>query len=234
MIDIHSHIIFGVDDGAKNENEALLILKQASRAGFTDIICTPHYRQIYKSDQKTLVEKISILKGNVKNVNLYLGREVFISEDIIDLLKQGKICTLANSRYLLIELPFRGKIININVFSALLKENGIVPILAHPERYDFVKKEPIETIRQFIKNGWLIQCNYGSLIGQYGFDSMMIIRKLLKEDLVHFLASDIHHSRTIYDDIPKIQRKLKRLISDEKMEEITTLNQQKILKNEII
>ncbi|MDO5557388.1 MAG: capsular biosynthesis protein [Clostridia bacterium] len=236
MVDIHSHIIPKVDDGAKEEKETLLILKQAQKAGFTDIICTPHYRQEYKKSQDEIKKVLENIKADIENYNIriHLGREVYISEDILELLKDNKIGTLANSRYMLIELPFENKIVNISQISYILKENGIIPILAHPERYDFVKKSPEVSVRKFIRNGWLIQCNYGSIIGQYGWKSKFVIKKLLKKGYVHFLASDIHQPKTVYNKMPQIIEKLKKLVSKIKFDEITTINGLKILKNEEI
>ena len=140
MIDFHSHIIPQVDDGSKNLKQTDELINEAVNAGFDKIILTPHYiKTYYESDteQNELwaegIRKI-IEKENL-NLEVYLGNESYLSDDILELLAEKKITTINSSKYLLMEMPLNTK--PINMFSVVykLKEKEIVPIIAHPERY---------------------------------------------------------------------------------------------------
>ena len=138
MIDIHSHLLYGVDDGAKTIDESVDIIRNLYKNGITDIILTPHYIEYssYNSNKKSNLEKLDSLKKKLKeegiNVNLYLGNEIYINNNILSLLKKGEISSLNDSKYLLIELPMSGKYDNyVEIFKELI-ENGYKVILAHP------------------------------------------------------------------------------------------------------
>ena len=164
MIDIHSHILYGVDDGAKTIDESVDIIRNLYKNGITDIILTPHYIEYssYNSNKKSNLEKLDSLKKKLKeegiNVNLYLGNEIYINNNILSLLKNGEISSLNDSKYLLIELPMSGKYDNyVEIFKELI-ENGYKVILAHPERYNTFKKD-INLIYELKNIGVLMQCN---------------------------------------------------------------------------
>lgn len=112
-------------------------------------------------------------------------------------------------------------------------EFKLIPILAHPERYSFIQKEP-EIVYDLIRQGVLMQSNYGSIIGQYGEGAQIIVKKLLKNDMVHFLGSDVHRQNSIYPKIPKVLNELEAIIGEEKIEQITTVNPQLVLENKEI
>ena len=143
MTDIHSHIIFNVDDGSKSVEESLELLKMLKSVGFDNVIMTPHYIEgsEYCSLNREKLEKLAILKEEVKrhhiDINLYLGNEVFINDHIVEGIKEGKIYTLNGSRYLLFELPFHNQIIGLSDIVYEMKVQGLIPILAHPERYSY-------------------------------------------------------------------------------------------------
>ena len=144
MKDIHSHILPGIDDGARNVEESIKLLEKFYDNGVTDIILTPHYiyNSNYNSNNKEKMLLLNEVKKKYKKVNLYLGNEVYISDNIPELIKQNEIFTLNNSKYLLIELPMNSEIKNLDSIIFDIMRNGIIPIIAHPERYSFVQKEP--------------------------------------------------------------------------------------------
>ena len=107
-----------------------------------------------------------------------------------------------------------------------MQQNKIVPVLAHPERYVYVQKEP-ELLYDLVEKGVLIQANYGSIIGQYGNKAQMIVRKMFENNLVHFLGTDVHREKTIYKLIPEI-------IGKERLEELTSINPKLALLNKRI
>ena len=142
-IDIHNHILYGIDDGSKSLEESIEILKQHKEMGFKDIVVTPHYieNSKYTTNNKEKEKILKTLKDKVKGINLYLGNEVFINNNLEELLKKQEISTINNSRYLLIEFPMNQKLKTITNTIYELKIKGIIPVIAHPERYEYVKKD---------------------------------------------------------------------------------------------
>ena len=114
-----------------------------------------------------------------------------------------------------------------------LIQNGYRPIIAHPERYSYVQDE-INYVRELANLGTLFQANYGSVLGMYGNDAKKTLKKLLKDDLISFLGSDVHRTGQIYPKIPKALKKINKIVSTEKLEKLTTLNAQKVLNDEEI
>ena len=167
------------------------------------------------------------------NCSLHLGSEIYITTEIIELIKNGKASTINNTRYVLFELPMNSKPLFAKEVVYRLIENGYKPIIAHPERYGYVQEE-IEYVEELANMGALFQSNYGSIVGMYGSRAQKTIKELLKKDLVSFLGSDVHRTGQIYPKIPKILKKLSKIISDQKLKELTTLNAQKVLNDENI
>ena len=235
MIDIHSHLIPNVDDGAKSPEETIELIKEAREAGITDIILTPHYIiNSYEQNAETLIllkDKLQqiINSENIK-VNLHIGMEVYITDNLVEILKQNKILTLAGSKYLLMELPLNTNVQYLDMVIFKLIENNIIPIIAHPERYKFVQEDPSK-VRELIESGCLIQSNIGSILGIYGKKAKKTIKYLLKNDLINFIATDTHRKNTIYHLLEKGIKKIEKITGKEKAEELTNLNVQKILNN---
>ena len=235
MIDIHSHLIPNVDDGAKSPEETIELIKEAREAGITDIILTPHYIiNSYEQNAETLIllkDKLQqiINSENIK-VNLHIGMEVYITDNLVEILKQNKILTLAGSKYLLMELPLNTNVQYLDMVIFKLIENNIIPIIAHPERYKFVQEDPSK-VRELIESGCLIQSNIGSILGIYGKKAKKTIKYLLKNDLINFIATDNHRKYTIYPLLEKGIKKIEKITGKEKAEELTNLNVQKILNN---
>lgn len=235
MIDIHSHLIPNVDDGAKSPEETIELIKEAREAGITDIILTPHYIiNSYEQNAETLIllkDKLQqiINSENIK-VNLHIGMEVYITDNLVEILKQNKILTLAGSKYLLMELPLNTNVQYLDMVIFKLIEDNIIPIIAHPERYKFVQEDPSK-VRELIESGCLIQSNIGSILGIYGKKAKKTIKYLLKNDLINFIATDTHRKNTIYPLLEKGIKKIEKITGKEKAEELTNLNAQKILNN---
>ena len=235
MIDIHTHLLNEVDDGSRDVIESLTSLKIAEEAGFTDIILTPHYiKGYYDNDYEFIKPKIEELKSKLYDnnilVKLHHGNEVYISEDIGELIKNRTVAKLARSRYLLFELPQKSKMLTLNQLVEDIKAAGCVPVLAHPERYLFVQHNPNELI-PLIQKGVLMQSNYGSIIGQYGKEAQKTLVKMLKSNMVHFLGSDTHRTGYIYGHFDRVEREFLKYISEEKFKELTTKNPRQILEN---
>lgn len=233
MIDVHTHVLPGIDDGAQNIQETLIMLNEAYTAGFSDIITTSHYIDghfdVNKSDRKVLIDSIQELLKN--KINLHNGAEAYISPDLVEFYNNQTIPTLAGSRYVLFELPMNSDILYLNEIITELINNDYIPIIAHPERYKSVQMNFDKAV-QMIQKGALLQCNYGSFIGDYGHEAQKTAVKLLKTDKISFLGSDAHRCESIYSQIGEVLDKLEKTVGYDKVEQLTVTNPQKILNNE--
>ena len=227
MTDIHSHIIFDVDDGSKSIEESLELLKMLSSVGFNNVIMTPHYIEDteYCSYNSEKLEKLNILRDEVKKhnigINLYLGNEIFINDHIVEGIQEGKIYTLNNTKYLLFELPFHNQILGLADFVYEMKIAGYVPILAHPERYSYFQNN-YDLVDELKEEGLLFQCNYASILGYYGKESEKLLKYMLKNEYVDYLGTDIHHTSKAYviDNFKKIDKMFNKIAGKEYYQEI--------------
>lgn len=234
MIDFHSHILPGIDDGSRSIEQTIRMLKEAKEAGFTKIISTSHYMEgYYESDETERIELLNEVQKNISGIELYLGNEIYITNNMINLIQNKKASTINNSKYVLFEFPLSAKSMNDKEVVYRLIENGFVPVIAHPERYSYVQDNP-EYIEELAEMGALFQANYGSIIGMYGKKAEKTLKKLLKNDLIRFFGSDSHRIDQVYTKMPKILKKLHKFLSDEEIEEFTVINPQKVLNNEDI
>lgn len=236
MIDFHTHIIPGIDDGSRNINETIKLLEEAAENGFEQIILTPHYLEdTYVVNEKDRIELLNKVREYIpKNkVKLYLANEIYVTHNMLDLLKEKEASTINNTRYLLFELPMTRNISNLNDIIYALLENRYIPVIAHPERYKFVQENP-NMLLDLISLGVLFQSNYGSLIGVYGNETKKTVKLLLKANMIHFMGTDVHRANTIYPKMNKIMKELRKIISDEKIEELTETNPSLVLQDKEI
>ena len=238
MIDIHTHIIYDVDDGSDTLDESIAILKEAFLNGVTDIILTPHYLDDVSYDKnKILNNYILILKEAKKNnieIKLHLGNEIAIYGNIVKVLEDKRIETLAGSKYILIEFPMGTDVDYVFDTIYEIKIKGLIPIIAHPERCEcFVKH--IERINEVIKEGALIQCNTGSLMGLYGSTAKKIVRMLLKEGKITFFATDTHKEKNRrYDNLNKVEAEVEKMVGLYNKNKLFVYNARNILLNQDI
>lgn len=192
MIDIHSHVIFGVDDGSPSLEMSVELVKKAREAGVTDLICTPHYRlRQFETPIDVIKENFFALKEKTRDigVNLYLGQEIAVKNQ--KFFSQHEYLTLANSRYVLLEFDYNNYV-DIDSIVYDLKIDGLIPVIAHVERYAYVKADDI---RQFVSDGAKIQINADSVCGGMFSPFKNKVMKYLKLGLVDFVASDMHLTR---------------------------------------
>lgn len=214
MVDLHSHIINEIDDGSRSLQESINIINNAYINGVTDIVLTPHYIEgsSYKANNETKRKKIEIIKDEIKklniNINLYLGNEVMVTPDMIKLIDEDEISVINDTKYILFELPMNDTVNYLDDLIFRLRSRGIVPIIAHPERYMQIKEDYTKAFR-WIELGALLQSNLGSLYGRYGKESKNTIHKLLKCHAISFLSSDIHHdNQSMYNRIAELKSEL--------------------------
>lgn len=238
MIDFHTHILPNIDDGARSIEETIALVEEARKAGFEAIISTSHYMEgYYETNVPEREMWINVIYQKLQeekvDMQLYLGNEIYLSENIVSLLEEGKASTINDTSYILFEMPLNIEPLNLyNVVYEML-QHKLVPILAHPERYTFIQNSP-EIVGELIEKGVLMQCNYASILAYYGKRAQVIIKKLLENNMVHFLGSDVHRANTIYPRIPQIITKLTEIVGKEKLKELTTINPKLVLQNKRI
>lgn len=227
MTDTHSHILFNIDDGSYSIEESLKLLQKLKDIGFNNVILTPHYIKgtEYSADNETKLNNFNLLKQAIKennlNINISLGNEIFVSNDILSLLKNNEISSLNNTKYLLIELPFHNQILNLEDIIYEIKLKGYIPVIAHPERYTYFQ-ENYDLVDALKEEDVLFQCNYSSIIGYYRKPAEKLIKYMLKNKYVDYLGSDLHHlDRTfVVDNFNKIMKQLNKIAGNEYLNEI--------------
>ena len=213
MIDIHTHVIPNVDDGSPNLETSIDMIKHEIAIGVTSIICTPHHIYTrYEKSVEQIKEQFNLLKNKVEELNLpiklYLGQEICYShrEDIISMLKAGKLLTLNNTNRVLLEFSFTREPEDIQDIIYNFSVNGYEVIVAHVERYEWMTIEKVKALKL---EGALIQINSDSYLGLTSWKEKRMTRKLIKLGLVDYVASDTHSFRpsTLDKSFKKIKQK---------------------------
>lgn len=238
MIDLHSHILPGVDDGSKNMEESINMARQYVENGIDKVIATPHFieeRDLSIRDRNKLV--LEELKSNLKkeriDLKLYLGNEIFVSPDILKYLREEKVSTLNGTRYALIEtamFDIPTSMENV-IYELCLK--GYTPIIAHPERNTKVQESP-NILYKFIMSGALTQINLPSLEGRYGEKVEETAKILLTHNMVHFVGTDAHSPRTRSPKVKKSLEILSQIVDEDEFIRLTKLNGEAVLENKEI
>lgn len=217
MFDLHCHILPGVDDGAKDKKESEKMLKMAYRQGIRKIVATPHY---YCGMEEGELEKraaayqwlCSLAAQISSELEIYPGAELYYESGILDELKVGRVPTLNNTTYVLVEFP-----VNIDynyIFHAVqnLQYTGFRPVLAHIERYDALRNE--ERVSALVDSGAYMQVNAGSVSGKNGWSTKRYLLRLMKSNLIHLIGTDAHdpdrRQPLMQDCINYIDRKMGR------------------------
>jgi protein-tyrosine phosphatase len=239
MIDIHAHILDGVDDGAEDISTSLELLRLAVASGTTDIIATPHLIEgASHLSWATIKEKTDVLNGNALSadipIRVHTGAEIELNLDMLDMIENGPgdYC-LAGSKYILVELPMESIPRCTDDFFYALQLRDLVPVLAHPERYSNLQKYP-EILLAWVQHGILLQCNAGSFTGMFGTKAQTFAEILLDNNMVHFLGSDAHRMKNRNTDMREAVARMKTLVSELYVEQIITTNPHAILDNKVL
>ncbi|MEP2057999.1 MAG: CpsB/CapC family capsule biosynthesis tyrosine phosphatase [Maribacter litoralis] len=196
FIDIHNHILPGIDDGAKTVEDSIELIKGFNEFEVKDFICTPHIMEnYYPNNSSTIQNSLSILKNalkmnNLKHINIEAAAEHMIDSGFESILSENNVMPLSKN-YLLIEMSYLQASINFDSAVQKIKSSGLFPIFAHPERYAYLHKN-LNSYSQFKEIGLLFQMNILSLSEYYGKEVKQAALWLLKNNKIDFLASDIH------------------------------------------
>lgn len=197
--DMHSHILPGLDDGSQNLETSIRFVKELHQLGYKKFICTPHIiSDIHPNTPLTIQPAYELLKQALlkENVPVALGfaAEYMVNNEFDDILKEGNILSFGIEKYVLIEMSYLTVSMNIReaIFELIIK--GYKPILAHPERYNYYHRKN-EKIIDFVEAGCLLQVNLLSLTGYYGKPAKDTARWLIKQKVISFAGTDLHHDR---------------------------------------
>lgn len=197
-VDIHSHLIPGIDDGVPDIETALTCLRAFEELGYKKVITTPHVlRDYYPNSSDTIRRGLDELRQAMAETDLTIqveaAAEYLIDDHFVTLLKQNDLLTFGRN-YLLVELSFANPPLNLDEIMFQIQTKGYQPILAHPERYSYLKDQT-DRFRKLREKGCLFQLNLLSLIGQYGGRAQQLGRQLLEESMIDFVGSDLHRVR---------------------------------------
>ena len=240
MIDIHAHILPGVDDGSPSLASSLEMARLALESGVDAMIATPH-RNLPESDEMLWADALArrteelsaALAEERVPLRLYAGMEIFGMPDTADKLRDGRLCTLASSRYPLIEFPFHDYGLEATELLGRVLDLGLRPIVAHPERYRYAQEEP-RLLNLWADMGCLLQVNRGSLLGRFGPRAEALGSSLVARGFAAFVASDAHTSVVRTPWMRDVQELLRREYSHRSARLLLEENAERVLRNETI
>ena len=231
FIDIHCHILPGIDDGPETLAESLEMIEMACDDGASHIFATPHIlKGLHNNSSETIMSSLNNFRDHVNNgMEVLYGADVRISNDLIDLIERKEIPTLNGSEYLLLEFPFYVMPPNIETMIFTLRQRGIIPIIAHPERYPYLMRN-LQQMKRLRDMGVLYQVTAMSVTGGFGRDICGTCFSMIKEGLVDFVASDAHNSKLRPPILSRAYKEIKKEFNTEAAERLFFQNPRKILK----
>ena len=199
FVDIHTHILPGVDDGAPNMEQALKLLRLAKEDGTEAVVLTPHHRGRFRSNTPQFLrsrfqELVARAETEVPGMLLFLGNEAAHERELGDKVAEGRVLSINDSNYVLLEFDFNSSRTQVYEETMSLIGTGYTPIIAHVERYDIFRKNK-KLAKELTYVGALLQLNADSILGNCGFATKWLCHRLLKAGMVHFVASDGHDRR---------------------------------------
>ena len=226
MIDMHSHLLPNVDDGVKDINEAIEILRQGHEYGVTDVIITPHYRPTkeYLETNESLEKKLKKLKSELKKndipINVYLGREIDEAKDIKTLLENGSVSSMNKTKFLLVDFGVNKS--NVSEYIYELKLMGYKIIIAHIERYKYI--DGLDCFNRLKREGAFLQVNASSIVSPRNRKMRKRIRHLFKNKLVDFVATDAHRNPDSYKVFDKAYKIISKKYGEEYADQVFVTN----------
>lgn len=221
VTDMHSHLIPGIDDGAKDMNDSLGLINAMAQMGYQKLITTPHIMSdFYRNDQDIILRgrdlvREALLQTDI-NVSFDAAAEYYLDEHFEELIEKKELLTIGDS-YVLFELSFMQEPNSMKRAIFNMQMAGYKPILAHPERYLYMHPN-FETYEELVERDVYLQLNINSLSGTYGDGVQRTAEKLIAKGLISFLGSDTHHAGHIeLMDSTLVRSALHRLLHSEKL-----------------
>ena len=237
MVDIHCHILHNYDDGASSLDESLEMARMAAQTGVTDIVVTPHFEGRASSLRRLpiLVEHFEELTQAIARegipVTLHLGAEILCTEETLQLAKKKYLPTIGASNYFLTEFYFNEDLDFMDEMLRSLAEAGYTPVVAHPERYGAIQRDPA-ILKHWFRRGYVLQLNKGSILGAFGRRAEQAAHGILRAGLAHVIASDAHSANHRTPHMEGLNRWLDHHIDAKYAKILTEENPGRIIKGE--
>lgn len=235
MVDLHAHILMGVDDGSQSMEESLQMAHMAADSGVRAVVMTPHCNipDIFDNyDSDSLRLRFQKLRDAVAAagipLELYPGMEVFGRENLAELMRNGQLIPINDGRYLLVEFEFGEEPDWMTFLLEEILQEGYTPLVAHPERYDCIQAEP-NLAYHWVRMGCALQANKGSVLGRFGRRVQRTVMPLLEHELVACVASDAHHADFRTPDMGELAGYLERTFGIECVQLLLEDNPERIL-----
>ncbi|HEN2790795.1 TPA: tyrosine protein phosphatase [Streptococcus agalactiae] len=243
MIDIHSHIVFDVDDGPKTLEESLSLIEESYRQGVRIIVSTSHRRKgMFETPEDIIFKNFSIVKHEAEkrfeHLQILYGGELYYTSDMLEKLKLKQIPTFNNTKFALIEFSMQTSWKDIHTALSNVLMLGITPVVAHIERYNALENQK-ERVKEIINMGCYTQINSSHILKQKLFNDKhkrfkKRARYFLEENLVHFVASDMHNLDVRPPFLAEAYKIICRDFGKERANQLFIENAQSILKNHYI
>jgi tyrosine-protein phosphatase YwqE len=196
-VDMHSHLLPGIDDGATSIEDSIQLILHLKEIGYRKFITTPHiFWDMYRNTPAIIQEKLGILREELVrreiDVEIEAAAEYYCDEHFENLIEQQQLLTFGKKKYVLFEISFAAENVNLSRAIFNMRLAGYSPILAHPERYDFWHRD-FSRYESMIDKDVHLQLNINSLTGQYGPDTKRISERLIEKGMISFLGTDCHH-----------------------------------------
>lgn len=224
--DIHSHLLPELDDGVNSVEESLEILKEMQQLGYQKVITTPHIMsEVYPNTSGQIREQLEVMRQAIEEeglaIELEAAAEYYLDEGFMELLKTpGELLTFGG-KYLLFEMPFMNKPVFWKQAVYQIRQLGLQPVLAHPERYIFLQQDP-SLVDELLEQQVLLQLNLNSLAGKYSKEARKCAEMLVERQVISFAGSDCHHIQHLLTLRQALQKSA-----------YSKLTQQKLLNNEV-
>jgi protein-tyrosine phosphatase len=197
VVDIHSHLLAGLDDGAKSVDDAIAMIRSFSQLGYRKLVTTPHVMSdVFPNRSENILASLAVLHQRLAmehiDIKVEAAAEYYLDETLVRSIKLGEPLLTIGGKHLLFETNFLSEPLNLKEFVFLASAKGYKPVLAHPERYLYIQ-EDIRKARDLTERGVLLQLNLTSLTGYYSRPAQATANKLIEQNLVHWLGSDCHH-----------------------------------------
>lgn len=233
IYDIHCHIVPGVDDGATDIEETGKLLRMEYEQGVRTIIATPHFRfRMFETSAEKVKEQFKLVEKAAAEVasdlHVYLGCEFHTNMEMISMLRENKVMTMAGSRYVLTEFSHNSEENYIRERLSTLLSGGYKPIVAHIERYEATRTS-MDFVEELVDMGVCMQINADSITGKDGFFTKRYCNRVMKQDLLHFVGSDCHNSTNRISRIGEAYRVVTAKFGQDYADELFIRNPERIL-----
>ena len=234
MIDLHNHMLPGLDDGAADLGESIKMARAAAEDGIKAVVCTPHWIPgLYENTRTVILERIEILTEKLREQNiqlrLYPGSELRLDASLPQKIMSREVLSVNDSgRHVLIELPEVVTSDHLEHFFWDLIAQGVTPIIAHPERNFYVQSHP-EKVFGWVQMGVMLQITGSSLLGRFGRPSLDLAMRFLHHRMVHIVATDSHGLRMRSPKLARVRQLLEQTVGEDRAREMTCTTPKRII-----